>query len=78
MQKYVIFDIDGTLNQTELYAVEAYQKALLKRGLEASREKIIACIGLSPVEIAKRLAYGYAPDKIQAADIVVKLWVKNE
>lgn len=55
MQKYVIFDIDGTLNQTELYAVEAYQKALLKRGLEASREKIIACIGLSPVEIAKRL-----------------------
>ena len=29
MKKYVIFDIDGTLNQTALYAIEAYQKALL-------------------------------------------------
>lgn len=30
MKKYVIFDIDGTLNQTALYAIEAYQKALKK------------------------------------------------
>ena len=48
MDKYVIFDIDGTLNQTALYAVEAYQTALAKRGREVSAQEVISCIGSSP------------------------------
>lgn len=55
MDKYVFFDIDGTLNETDRYAVAAYQKALKKRGIDASREDVIACIGLSPEAIIKRL-----------------------
>ncbi|MDO4554811.1 MAG: HAD family hydrolase [Lachnospiraceae bacterium] len=51
MKQYVIFDVDGTLNQTELYAIEAYQKALSKRKIEAKPEDIIPCIGLSPSAI---------------------------
>lgn len=47
MSRYVIFDIDGTLNQTALYALEAYKKALKKRGREASDCEILSCIGLS-------------------------------
>lgn len=41
MNKYVIFDIDGTLNQTALYALEAYKKALKKRGREVKDSEII-------------------------------------
>lgn len=55
MKKYVIFDIDGTLNRTDLYAVEAYQKALAKRNRNIGREEIISCIGLSPSAIINRL-----------------------
>lgn len=53
MKKYVIFDIDGTLNQTHLYVVEAYQRSLKPRGIEASERKIISCIGNHPKDIAK-------------------------
>lgn len=55
MNKYVFFDIDGTLNQTVLYAVEAYKKALRRRNIFADEEKIVSCIGLTPDEIAKEL-----------------------
>lgn len=55
MKKFLIFDIDGTLNQTDLYAVEAYQKAMKKRGRDLKREEVIACIGLSPTMITQRL-----------------------
>lgn len=55
MKKYVIFDVDGTLNQTDLYAVEAYEKALQKRNIQKSKEEIIQCIGLSPAAIIERL-----------------------
>lgn len=55
MEAYVIFDIDGTLNRTDLYAVEAYRKAMLKRGRTIRREEVISCIGLSPAAIIERL-----------------------
>lgn len=54
MEKYVIFDIDGTLNQTALYAVEAYQTALANRGKQVSAQEIISCIGLSPELIIRK------------------------
>ena len=55
MKKYVIFDIDGTLNQTALYAIEAYQKALKKRNITVSDDVIFACIGLSQAAIITKL-----------------------
>lgn len=55
MQKYVIFDVDGTLNRTDLYAVEAYEKALAKRNIQVEESKIISCIGLSPMAIIEKL-----------------------
>lgn len=55
MDRCVVFDIDGTLNQTELYAVEAYQKAMKKRGRDLERDAMIACIGLSPAMIVEKL-----------------------
>lgn len=55
MKKFVIFDIDGTLNQTHLYAVEAYQRAMRKRGRELERSEVISCIGLSPAMIIEKL-----------------------
>ena len=55
MSKYVIFDIDGTLNQTALYALEAYKRALKKRGREAEETEILSYIGLSPAGIIEKL-----------------------
>lgn len=62
MDKYVFFDIDGTLNETDRYAVAAYQKALKKRGIDASREDVIACIGMSPEGIIERF-FGTLDDR---------------
>ncbi len=62
MDKYVFFDIDGTLNETDRYAVAAYQKALKKRGIDASREDVIACIGMSPEGIIERI-FGTLDDR---------------
>ena len=45
MEKYVIFDIDGTLSQTALYAAAACQKALDKGGKQVPEQEIISCIG---------------------------------
>ena len=54
MEKYVIFDIDGTLNQTAPYAVEACQTALANRGKQVSAQEIVSCIGLSPELIIRK------------------------
>lgn len=62
MKKYAIFDIDGTLNQTHLYVVEAYQRSLKPRGIEVSKEQIISCIGNHPVDIA-RMIFGELSEK---------------
>lgn len=65
MSKYVIFDIDGTLNQTDLYVVEAYTKALEKRNIQVTRKDIIQCIGLSPASIIERLLGPLGEKEIQ-------------
>lgn len=66
MERYMIFDIDGTLNQTDLYAVEAYQKALLKRGRKVERSKIISCFGLSPAMIIEKLFGSLTDEELKA------------
>ena len=44
--KLVVFDLDGTLNRTELYAVPAHKKALAERGIfDKTAEDIIATFG---------------------------------
>ena len=55
MKKCVIFDVDGTINQTAIYALPAYRKALGERGREISDSEIISCIGLSPAMIIEKL-----------------------
>lgn len=70
MDRCVIFDVDGTLNQTELYAVEAYQKAMEKRGRNLERNEVIACIGLSPDRIIEKLFGGLT-------DLELKEWRKD-
>ena len=55
MDKYVIFDIDGTLNETAKYAVECYHKALHRRNIYVDDATIISCIGLSPEAIIEKL-----------------------
>ncbi|TGJ75450.1 HAD family hydrolase [Caproiciproducens galactitolivorans] len=67
MKRLAIFDVDGTLNQTELYAVKAYRKTLLDLGRpDVSDAEIIALIGLSPQEIEKRLLDGCSPEICRA------------
>lgn len=54
VMKYgVVFDVEGTLNQTVLYGVEVYQKALKKRNIYVSEQNIIPIIELSPEAIVK-------------------------
>ena len=67
MDRYVIFDIDGTLNETARYAVGCYQNALRKRNIHVGDEVIFSCIGLSPDAIIKKL-FGTLSDKEQ------KIW----
>lgn len=44
--KLVVFDLDGTLNRTELYAVPAHKKALAERGIfDKTDGDIIATFG---------------------------------
>lgn len=46
MKKWVVFDLDGTLNRTDLYAVDAHQQAMRELGYPVlSREAVIAGFG---------------------------------
>lgn len=56
--KYIVFDVDGTLNQTTRYAVIAYQTALEKRNYFVDETELISCIGMSPEAIIERLFGG--------------------
>ena len=45
-KKLVVFDLDGTLNRTELYSVPAHKKALAERNIfDKSSELIISTFG---------------------------------
>ncbi len=59
MKRLAVFDMDGTLNQTERYAVKAYRKTLLDLGRpDLPDSEIVALFGLSPQEIESRLLDG--------------------
>lgn len=53
--KLVIFDLDGTLNRTDLYSVAAQQKALEEFGVTGIPEADLkGCLGGRPIDYAKR------------------------
>ena len=55
---FVIFDVDGTINQTEVYAVKAYRKALEETGKTGfSDQELIERIG-APFEQDVRYFFG--------------------
>ena len=59
MNKLVIFDLDGTLNQTRLYAVEAVRRALAELGVfHFTDEDICAQFGAMPADYVRL----YLPD----------------
>lgn len=54
MKKLVVFDLDGTLNQTALYAVPAHLKAMEEFGVTGvTEEMILKNFGARPVDYAK-------------------------
>ena len=71
MQKYVIFDIDGTLNQTEKYAFLAYQEAFQKYGIKnITQEKIKNFIGCTPQQIVEQFFQNHSIETIE-------IWLKE-
>lgn len=63
MQKLVVFDLDGTLNQTKLYALEATRQALAQLGAARfTDEEICAQFGARPADYVRY----YFPDGDEA------------
>ena len=50
--KLVVFDVDGTLNQTERYAIAAYRKALEELGRD----------GFTDEELKQRIGAPFSED----------------
>ena len=58
MIKSILFDFDGTLVNTLLLYLEAYNKALKKSGINFSDKKIVNnCFGKKEEEICQNLRY---------------------
>ena len=68
MKNMVFFDVDGTLNQTHLYAVPAYHHALQLRGRDTTDEDIYSIFGMSPPDILVKFL---GPD---ATEEEIKSW----
>ena len=51
MEKYIIFDIDGTINKTENYVFKAYKECFEKYGINITKNEIIKFIGCTPKQI---------------------------
>ena len=71
-KKLVVFDLDGTLNKTELYAVPAHKKALAELGIfDKTDELIISTFGARSIDSAHLLINTH--DQIQAMDYLKKV-----
>lgn len=76
MNKLAVFDVDGTLNETERYAVKAYRKTLLEVGRpDIPDAQIIGLFGASPQQIEEKLLYGCGKT---VRDTFARLIVQNE
>ena len=66
-KKLVVFDLDGTLNRTDLFGVPAHQKALRELGITSvTDEEIIATFGARDVDYAPGLIGTSDPEKVSA------------
>ncbi len=60
----VVFDLDGTLNRTELYAVSAHHKALAQYGITGiTDEQILSTFGASDEDFFNLLGIDFPPEK---------------
>ncbi len=60
----VVFDLDGTLNRTELYAVKAHKKALAHYGItNITDEQILSTFGASDEEFFDILKIDFPKEK---------------
>lgn len=56
MKKLVVFDLDGTLNRTDLYSVPAHLRALKERGIyNITADEIVATYGERAQDYVKKL-----------------------
>ncbi len=62
MIKMVIFDLDGTLIDTEPASIDSWIAAASEAGLQVKREDILTFIGRNPEGIRKRSDELYGPD----------------
>ena len=64
MKKLVVFDLDGTLNRTDLFSVPAHLKALAQRGItHVTKEEIVDTFGERAQEYVKKLAGELSPEE---------------
>ena len=63
-KRLAVFDLDGTLNRTELYSVPAHLKALAERGIhDVTAEMIIDTFGERADDYVKKLAGPCSPEE---------------
>lgn len=75
--KLVVFDLDGTLNRTELYAVPAHQRALHELGIfDVTDEEIIATFGGRNVDTCGKLIRNEDPAAVDAYSHQVGIYEK--
>ena len=64
MKKLVVFDLDGTLNRTDLFSAPAHLKALAQRGItHVTKAEIIDTFGERAQEYVKKLAGELSPEE---------------
>lgn len=64
-KKLVVFDLDGTLNRTELYAVEAHHRALAEFGVpDLPDEVILASFGARGVDSVPAMIRSNDPEAV--------------
>ncbi len=78
MKKLVVFDLDGTLNQTALYAVPAHRKAMEEFGITGvTDEMVMKNFGARPVDYVK-FYLPHADEQTQKAYLEIAGRYENE
>lgn len=73
MVKGVIFDMDGTMFDTERLLTVAWDKAAKKMGVVISPELMEACRGKSPEAIGKLLKAEFGEDLIMTGSVCLRI-----